>query len=200
MKEVLLNENVKIYICKIVDYNSEELKKQIKLNLNFSQLTESSTNKLAGKQSLLIIESNEISTLKQKCLNFLNLINNNVEEGLCYTDNWFYINDANSKERFFHEHTKNKEIPSLDIEWTYTFYVQMPNNLQGIEGCLSFKTDDNKMHPILPEEGDLIIFPSNLLHTPELSPNSTKERIVMGGVYTKLDVDKTYIKKEKTFI
>ena len=76
----------------------------------------------------------------------------------------------------------------------------MPNNLQGIEGCLSFKTDDNKMHPILPEEGDLIIFPSNLLHTPELSPNSTKERIVMGGVYTKLDVDKTYIKKEKTFI
>jgi hypothetical protein len=200
MKEVILNENVKIYICKIKDYDSEELKKQIKLNLNFSQLVESTTNKLAGKQSLLIIDSNEITTLKQKCLNFLNVINDNIKEGLCYTRNWFYINDANSKERFFHEHTKNKEIPSLDIEWTYTFYIQMPNNLQDIEGCITFKTNDNKTHSILPEEGDLIIFPSNLLHTPELSPNSTKERIVMGGVYTKLDINKSYTKKEKTFI
>jgi hypothetical protein len=200
MKEIVLDENVKIYISKIEGYNSEELKKQIKLNLNFSQGTESKSNKLSGVQSLLLIDSNEISSVKKKCLNILNLINNNVEEGLCFTRNWFYINDSNTKEYFFHEHKKNKEISSLDIEWTYTFYIQMPNNLQGIEGCLSFKTNDNKIHSILPEEGDLIIFPSNLLHTPELSPNSTKERIVMGGVYTKLDINKSYIKKEKTFI
>lgn len=200
MKEVLLNENVKIYICKIEDYNSEELKKQINLNLIFNKGSESSSNKLSGIQSLLIIDSNEILSLKQKCLNFLNLINDNVGNGLCYTRNWFYINNPDTKESFFHEHKKNKEIPSLGIEWTYTFYIQMPNNLEGIEGHLSFKTEDNKIHSILPEEGDLIIFPSNLLHAPELSPNSTKERIVMGGVYTKLDIDKTYIKKEKTFI
>lgn len=200
MKELILNEKVKVYICKIVDYNSEELKKQIKLNLNFSQAVESTSNKLSGTQSLLMIESNEISSLKQKCLNFLNLINNNDKEGLCFTRNWFYINDSKTKESFLHDHTKNKEMPSLDIEWTYTFYIQMPNNLQGTEGCLSFKTEDNKIHTILPEEGDLIIFPSNLLHIPELSPNSTKERIVLGGIYTKLDVDKSYVKKEKTFI
>lgn len=198
MKEVVLNKNTKIYICKIKDYNSEVLKEQIKSNLDFSRLVESSTNKLAGKQSLLVIDSNEITELKQKCLNFLNLINDNSKEGLCFTRNWFYINDANSKERFFHEHTKNKVIPSLDIEWTYTFYIQIPNNLQGIEGHLSFKTDDNKIHSILPEEGDLVIFPANLLHAPELSPNSTKERIVMGGVYTKLEINKSYIKSNKS--
>jgi hypothetical protein len=200
MKQVILNENVKIYICKIEDYNSEELKKQIKLNLNFSQATESKSNKLSGIQSLLLIDSNEISSIKKKCLDILNLINDNVDEGLCFTRNWFYINDSNTKESFFHEHKKNKEIPSLNIDWTYTFYIQMPNNLQGNEGHLSFKTDDDNIYSILPEEGDLIIFPSNLLHIPELSPNSTKERIVLGGVYTKLDINKSYTKKEKTFI
>ena len=200
MKEITLNEQTKIYICKIDGYNSEELKKQVKLNLNFNQAAESTSNKLSGTQSLLIIESSEISSLKQKCLNFLNLINNNVKEGLCFTRNWFYINDSKTKESFLHDHKKNKEIPNLNIEWAYTFYIQMPNNLQGIEGCLSFKTDDDKIHSILPEEGDLIIFPSNLLHIPELSPNSTKERIVMGGVYTKLDLTKSYSKSNKTIL
>jgi hypothetical protein len=200
MKEIILDEQAKIYICKIDDYNSEELKKQIKLNLNFSQGIESTSNKLSGKQSLLVIDSKEFSSLKQKCLSFLNSINDNEENGLCFTKNWFYINDSNTKETFLHEHIKNKEIPNLNIDWTYTFYIQMPNNLKGIEGYLTFKTDDGIVHSILPEEGDLIIFPSNLLHMPELCPNSTKERIVLGGVYTKLDLNKSYYKKEKTFI
>jgi hypothetical protein len=200
MKEIILDEQTKIYICKIDDYNSEELKKQIKLNLNFSQGAESTSNKLSGTQSLLVIESNEISSLKQNCLNFLNLINDNVKEGLCFTRNWFYINDSNTKEYFFHEHKKNKEIPSLNIDWTYTFYIQMPNNLQGTEGQLTFKMNDGKIYSILPEEGDLVIFPSNLLHMPELCPNSTKERIVFGGVYTKLDLNKSYYKSNKTIL
>lgn len=199
MKEVILNENVKIYICKIVDYNPEELKNQINLNLNFNRGAESTSNKLSGIQSLLIIESNEILSLKQKCLNFLNLISNN-ESGLCFMRNWFYINDSKTTETFFHEHTKNKEIPNLNIDWTYTFYVQMPNNLKGNEGQLIFKTDDGKLYSILPEEGDLVIFPSNLLHMPELCPNSTKERIVLGGVYTKLDLNKSYNKSNKTIL
>jgi hypothetical protein len=199
MKEIALNEYTKIYICKIEDYNSEELKKQVKLNLNFSQATESTSNKLSGTQSLLIIESIEISSLKQKCLNFLNSISNN-KDGLCFTRNWFYINDCNTKESFFHEHTKNKEISSLKIDWTYTFYIQMPNNLQGTEGQLTFKMNDGKIYSILPEEGDLIIFPSHLLHMPELAPNSTNERIVLGGVYTKLDINKIYTKSNKTIL
>jgi hypothetical protein len=200
MKEVILNEQTKIYICKIEDYNSEELKKQVKLNLNISYGLESDSNKLSGLQSLLLIDSNEISTIKEKCVNYLNLINDNIENGLCFTRNWFYMSNSNTKNTFFHEHTKNKEIPSLDIEWTYTFYIQIPNNLQGTEGHLVFKTDDGKIHSILPEEGDLIIFPSHLLHMPELAPNSTNERIVLGGVYTKLDINKIYTKSNKTIL
>jgi hypothetical protein len=197
MKEILLDEQTKVYICKIEDYNSEELKKQIELNLNFNYGTESIGNKLSGKQSLLTIDSDAISSLKQKCLFFLNSISNN-KDGLCFTRNWFYINDHNTKEAFFHEHTKNKEIPNLEIEWTYTFYIQMPNNLQGTEGQLTFKMNDGKIYSILPEEGDLVIFPSNLLHMPELCPNSTKERIVFGGVYTKLNLNKSYNKSNTT--
>jgi hypothetical protein len=63
----------------------------------------------------------------------------------------------------------------------------MPNNLVGDDGKLIFKLDDNTTHSILPEVGDLLIFPTTLLHAPMTNTNSDIERIVVAGVWSHID-------------
>lgn len=197
MMQVKLNENTSIYINKIVDYNKNILISDLKKNFEFSYGTENSELELSGEQSLLLIESTEINNVKNQCINSIRLINN---ADAYYTKNWIYINDSKTKETFYHEHSQNKDISILKNQWVYTFYLQMPDNLSNTEGYLFFKTNDGVVHKILPNEGDVIIFPANLLHKPELSPNTTKERIVFAGVYSMVDMNKSYIKSTKTFL
>jgi hypothetical protein len=200
MKEVILNNTTKIYVAKIENYNKELLLKEFKINFEFNSAI-STTGKIvvSGKQSIIVIHSKEINNIKTQCIDFIETITNS-NDAMCYNTNWIYINDKNTADIFFHNHIKNKQIPFLKNEWTYTFYLQIPNNLEGDDGYLLFKTDDGSIHKILPEEGDIIIFPAYLLHTPTLAPNSTNERIVFGGVYSKIDSDTTYLKVTKSII
>ena len=197
MMQVKLNENTSIYINKIVDYNKNILISDLKKNFEFSYGSENSELELSGEQSLLLIESTEINNVKNQCINSIRLIDNS---DVYYTKNWIYINDSKTKETFYHEHSQNKDISILKNQWVYIFYLQMPDNLNNTEGYLFFKTNDGVVHKILPNEGDVIIFPANLLHKPELSPNTTKERIVFAGVYSMVDMNKSYIKSTKTFL
>jgi hypothetical protein len=199
MREIILNDKIKIYITKVQNYNKEILLKEFKTNFQFNVGSKTDDTQFSGKQSIIMIESNEINNLKKQCIDFIEHIFIN-ESGLCYVDNWIYINDKNTEEVFFHSHIENKQISFLKNEWVYTFYLQMPNNLKDDEGYLLFKTDDGIIHKVLPEEGDVILFPAHLLHTPTLAPNSTNERIVFGGVYTKISTDVEYLKSKKTFI
>jgi hypothetical protein len=199
MKEILLNDGTKIYIGKIKNYNKEILLKQFKTNFQFNNAKATDNRRVSGRQSIVMIESNEINNLKKQSIDFIKTISAN-ESGMCYNHNWIYINDKDTDDIFFHNHLKNKEISFLKNEWTYTFYLQMPNNLEGDEGYLLFKTDNGVINKILPEEGDVIIFPAYLLHTPTLAPNSTNERIVFGGIYGKVDTDTEYLKVTKSFI
>ena len=80
------------------------------------------------------------------------------------------------------------------------FYVQMPTNLKEDDGKIFFKTEDNVEHKLLPNEGDLIFFSSDLPHRPQINPDSDKERIVLAGNYCILDYNKTYKKKIKTIM
>jgi ectoine hydroxylase-related dioxygenase (phytanoyl-CoA dioxygenase family) len=76
----------------------------------------------------------------------------------------------------------------------------MPNNLVGDDGKLFFKLDDNTIHSILPENGDLLIFPTTLLHTPMTNTNSDIERIVFAGVWSYIDPNIQIRKKNKTIL
>jgi hypothetical protein len=75
----------------------------------------------------------------------------------------------------------------------------MPNNLSGNEGKLAFKIDENEYN-ILPNEGDIIIFPATLVHKPEMSPNSTRDRVVIGGNFVEIDINKSLSKKQTTLV
>lgn len=100
---------------------------------------------------------------------------------------WSYIQDKNSKDpdNGFHVHTAAINFPDTRInapiltDWTYCFYLQVPNDLQGNEGSLLLKDVDEKIYAIRPEEGDFIFFKGDVEHKPNLSPNSEGTRIAI---------------------
>jgi hypothetical protein len=96
----------------------------------------------------------------------------------------------------FHVHTDiNKEMKSFIPHYTYVYYVQMPDVMNGEDGVLYFRGKNNKEYWIRPEEDDLIIMEADMPHSPNNAPNSTIDRIVVAG-----NVGFDYIKKEKSLI
>lgn len=101
-----------------------------------------------------------------------------------FQNSWFYIASNEIKEAQFHVHTKFKEeYPSAYSNYTWTYYVQKPDNCIGEEGMLSFATDEKGTDKFdLDVQLDtLYVFPSNLHHRPNLSPNSSIDRITAAG-------------------
>lgn len=96
----------------------------------------------------------------------------------------------------FHVHTEiNKQMESFVPTYTYVYYIQMPNVMEGEDGVLYFRGQNKKEYWIRPEEDDLIIMPGDMPHTPNNAPKSTIDRIVMAG-----NVGFEFIKKEKSLI
>jgi hypothetical protein len=101
--------------------------------------------------------------------------------------------DDNQK---FHIHTEiNKKTKSFPPSYTYVYYIQMPDVMNGEDGVLYFKGKDGQEYWIRPEEDDLIIMEADMPHSPNNAPNSTIDRIVLAG-----NVGFEYIKKEKSLI
>lgn len=100
---------------------------------------------------------------------------------------WSYIQDKNSKDpdNGFHVHTSTINFPDTRVnapiltDWTYCFYLQVPNDLQGNEGSLLLKDIDGKVYAVKPEEGDFIFFKGDVEHKPNLAPNSEGTRIAI---------------------
>lgn len=122
----------------------------------------------------------------------------NIEYNKLYSDNW--INTVKVKpiqkdlrkknDLVFHQHTDlNRKHGMMEPDFTYVTYIQMPNNLSGKDGVLYMKDYEGNVFDYLPEEGDVIIMKGDIEHVPNLSPNSTIDRIVMAGNLT--------LKKEK---
>jgi hypothetical protein len=88
-----------------------------------------------------------------------------------------------------------KLVNSFHPTYTFVYYVQMPNNLLDTEGTLIIGGNDGNRYYYLPEEGDLLIMEGFLPHSPDKSPNSTKDRVVIAG-----NVGFEYVKKSKSLI
>jgi len=135
-----------------------------------------------------------------------------VEEGKIFnrinTDSWvnvvrsidpvqiqFKHNELKGVDKF-HVHTEiNKQMESFVPTYTYVYYIQMPDVMEGEDGVLYFRGQNKKEYWIRPEEDDLIIMPGDMPHTPNNAPKSTIDRIVMAG-----NVGFEFIKKEKSLI
>jgi hypothetical protein len=96
----------------------------------------------------------------------------------------------------YHTHTEiNKGNKQFIPHYTYVYYIQMPDVMDGEDGVLYFKGKDDTEYWIRPEEDDLIIMEADMPHSPNNAPNSTINRIVIAG-----NVGFDYIKKEKTIL
>lgn len=82
----------------------------------------------------------------------------------------------------FHIHTEIKEKSKSFIpDFTYVYYIQMPDIIENEDAVLYFKGENGQEYYILPEEDDLIIMPADMPHGPTNAPKSTIDRIVFAG-------------------
>jgi len=96
----------------------------------------------------------------------------------------------------YHTHTEiNKGNKQFIPNYTYVYYIQMPDVMNGEDGVLYFKGSNGNEYWIRPEEDDLIIMEADMPHSPNNAPNATIDRIVMAG-----NVGFDFIKKEKSLI
>jgi hypothetical protein len=195
MTEIKLDDQVSIYKTNI-EYNKDELIKELYYNMDFNQQQMLDG---AGREATIIITTEHIEYIKSICVDYLKKLKSSNNIVNYYQKNWVYTNNRYNTLTHWHSHEIINNLTNVKNEWTYVFYVQMPNNLVGNEGKLSFKIDENE-YDILPNEGDIIIFPATLLHKPEMSPNSTQERIVIGGNFMEIDINKSLSKKQTTLV
>lgn len=101
-----------------------------------------------------------------------------------YHTSWTFISTDKNSESLYHDHTYYmKEEPAIGSTYTYVYYLQMPDNLEGDEGKIFFDLDENDdtAFKYLPKEGEMLIFPGYVPHRPAINPNSTKSRVVIAG-------------------
>lgn len=130
------------------------------------------------KEHYISLITSKFSTLETRTIvsfatdflsNSLNVLNDFVFHS------WVLFADNKDEKSYYHDHL---DINGVRNQWSFCYYIQMPNNLSGDQGKLMFKTADGLEHGTLPEEGDLIIFPGDLLHKPIEAVNSNKDRVV----------------------
>lgn len=96
----------------------------------------------------------------------------------------------------YHTHTDlNRNLKLFLPNYTFVYYIQMPDVMEGEDGVLYFKSKDETEYYIRPEEDDFVIMPGDMPHAPNSAPKATIDRIVLAG-----NVGFDYIKKEKTFL
>ena len=107
-----------------------------------------------------------------------------------YSDNWVGVLVAQDNSRIellktpnFHSHYETNKLHKRFVPfYTYVYYIQMPNKLKGNYGVLDMKSDEHSVqYSILPEEGDLIIMPGDMLHRPNWAFGSDKNRVLFAG-------------------
>jgi hypothetical protein len=197
IEEIKLNEKISIYKTKLNLSDIDKLISDIHLNLDVSSNTKKPLPNEPGIQSTLVISTPAISTLLNGVLNIFFEKFKLPTTTPYFMGNWIYVSDSSNTYFGWHTHMDSKNT-IISPKWTYTYYVQMPDNLIGDDGKLAFKLDDGSIHMIMPEVDDLLIFPCTLLHAPMNNTNSNIERIVFAGVWSDIDTTIPLRKKNKT--
>ena len=110
-----------------------------------------------------------------------------------YQHSWFYISLPSNDESAYHEHIRfNETFPHDSTLYTWVYYLQLPDNCEGDEGMLSFKEGDETFSLAI-QLDTLYIFPSKLLHRPNLAPASTISRITAAGNILLIGASKSMI-------
>jgi len=98
-----------------------------------------------------------------------------------YQNSWFYVSPPSNDSASFHEHTRfNDTFPYDPTVYTWTYYLQIPDNCIEKEGKLAYLVGKEE-HLLDIQLNTLYVFPGSLPHRPNLAPNSTLNRITAAG-------------------
>jgi hypothetical protein len=199
-KELKLTENFTILTSTITNIDNSMLIKDFEYNCDISKYT--TDDSTPGKQSRIHIISKNITDIRNEVLKMIIFHFKLDENYLISLDDWVYISDNKNNKTCYHNHISQSKFFFLKEppQWTISYYVEIPNNLEGNDGHLTFKTKNNEEVSILPVENQIIMFPADIEHKPELNKNSTNKRVVYVANITILDKNKKYIKNTNTFL
>ena len=196
-----LSKNFTIFTSTITNIDNSLLVKDLVYNCDISKKT-ISHEKSPGVQSRIYIVSKNIEDIRSEILKKVISHFKLKEDHLISYDDWVFISENTNTQTNYHNHLSegNLNLIKEPPQWSIVYYAEMPNNLQGKDGFLSFLTKDKKEVSVLPVENQVIMFPSDALHKPELNKNSTNKRVVYAANIAILDRNKKYVKNTKTLL
>lgn len=185
-------------------FSVDNLIDKIYKNLMIRTTVRNDNPEYPGIQCHIILKGKEIDYVLKSAVEACKKVFFNRSENLDDVDYviypWVFISRDETTATGFHHHLKFSPKLSADFNiknnLTFTYYVQMPNNLSGDEGKLSFLSN-NTISSVLPDQFDLFVFGADVLHRPELANKTTKDRIVICGNVS-FEFDK--VKSEKSVI
>jgi hypothetical protein len=200
IEEIKLGKHITIYRTNFKDIDNIQLSKELWYSTELFKMTRRPSEIEPGIQSEILVNSESVNLVRNKMIESMFSLFN---KPFFYSINeWIFISKNDNIYSGFHTHLnavatmKCKQKP----DYTLTYYSKMPDNLEGDDGCIIFKDIDENEFPILPKEGDLIIFGTEILHRAATNTKSINERIVFCTNFTFLDINKSYNKKEKTLL
>jgi hypothetical protein len=196
-----LSKNFTIFTSTITNIDNSLLVKDLVYNCDISKKT-ISHEKSPGVQSKICVVSKNIEDIRNEILKKVILHFKLKENYLISYDDWVFISENTNNQSNYHDHLSegNLKLVKEPPQWSIVYYAEMPNNLEGKDGFLSFLTKDKKEVSVLPVENQVIMFPSDVLHRPELNKNSTNKRVVYAANIAILDRNKKYVKNTKTLL
>jgi hypothetical protein len=200
--EIKLGNYITLYKTNLDDIDNSKLINELTLACQIAKDVShpNSNTRNPGIQYFQCLNSILINKVRNKIVDFMfNIVDN---PHYYHTHEWVFISQNTNTLTGYHTHTNESthRIINQLPDYTITYYVQMPDNLEGNDGHLSFKDIDDNEFSILPKEGDLIIFKADLQHKAETNLKSEKDRIVFCTNFTFLDLNKKYIKNQNTII
>jgi len=190
-----ISKNIDIYRTQYNwEYSKESLIERVDQNIIVIGYTDYNT-------SSFVIKSKEIDSVirygMEACKKLSGLVEGENWNGAWVGKTWIFKTMPNTippptYDTGYHTHPIAVSYPTWDsvtnkykefstpikTSWTYCFYLQMPKVLKDNEGMLGFK-DGNDVIEILPKEGEFVIFGKDVMHRPNLIPNSNEDRIAI---------------------
>lgn len=145
------------------------------------------------------IEAPEIDSINTQIKNSIETISSRSFVNYA-KHNWIYTQRKGFHLEWMHQHlmVHPPGRSKIKSDYTFTFYLQTTDEIEGNEGKIVFQDENGNKHFYLPEVGDIFIFPGDLRHTAIPTPNSNKERIVFAGsfcidIFNQIDYGKNII-------
>lgn len=189
--------NIDIYKVKLENINNEKLLEEININKRYLFYDREYNDEVSGLPGLQmtsdLMVGDETTIIKKQgyetCKDIYEILNpkKTVYSGL--QTSWFFISTPSNPLSNYHDHLLfSKKEKGILTHYTWIYYIQVPDNCTGKEGHIFFKEyhardedTDESAFSFFPEQGFLYMWDSEIPHRPELSPNSTIDRVIVAG-------------------